>query len=263
MLTLDHFVILISDLNQAVADYEELGFTVTPGGTHADGLTHNALIVFRDGTYLELIAFVDRADTRDNVWGWRQFLLSGGGLIDYCAASPDLAEETERLRRNGLAVGIPSDGGRQRPDGKQLRWRSARFDQGHRVLPFLIEDVTPRALRVPTDRISHPNGVVAVSELTIAVDDLDAAIRQWRVLVLDHDLIVQEDEDDDLDARTVTFQLGAHSIRLAAPRSPASQLYEALPGPFSITVATAQDHHSVWLDMERTYGVRIELIGSP
>lgn len=259
MLTLDHLVILVGDLDQAVADYQALGFAITPGGTHADGLTHNALVVFADGTYLELIAFVDPTDTRDNVWGWRQFVPTGGGLIDYCAASPDLTKETERLRHDGLAVGEPSDGGRQRPDSKQLRWRSARFDQPHRELPFLIEDVTPRALRVPTDHISHPNGIVAVSELTIVVDDLDAAIRQWRILALDHDQSVQE--DDDLDARTVTLGLGAHLTRLAAPRSPTSPLYEALPGPFSITFATAQDHHSVWLDMERTHGVRIELIG--
>lgn len=260
MLTLDHLVILVDDLAQAVADYQALGFSVAPGGTHADGLTRNALVVFADGTYLELIAFVDPTDTRDNVWGWRQFISSGGGLIDYCAASPDLGQETERLRQHGLAVGTPNDGGRQRSDGTQLRWRSARFDQAHRVLPFLIEDVTPRALRVPTNLITHPNGIVAVSELTIVVDDLAVAVQQWRALASAHDQIVQEQEDDVLDARTVTLVLGGHIVRLAAPRSPASPLYAALPGPFSVTFATEQEQ-SIWLDPQRTHGVRIELIG--
>jgi Glyoxalase-like domain len=48
---LDHLVMLVGYLDRAVRDYEELGFTVTPGGEHADGLTHNALIPFRDGSY--------------------------------------------------------------------------------------------------------------------------------------------------------------------------------------------------------------------
>jgi catechol 2,3-dioxygenase-like lactoylglutathione lyase family enzyme len=88
---LDHLVILVRDLDQAVREYEVLGFTVTPGGEHADGLTRNALIPFRDGSYLELVAFLDPEDPRENVWGWRAFLPSGGGLIDYCAASARMA----------------------------------------------------------------------------------------------------------------------------------------------------------------------------
>ena len=79
MLTrLDHLVILVRDLGSTVRDYEGLGFTVTPGGEHADGLTRNALIPFEDGSYLELVAFLDPHDPRDNVWGWRAFLPSGG-----------------------------------------------------------------------------------------------------------------------------------------------------------------------------------------
>jgi len=265
MLTLDHLVILVSDLDQAVADYQALGFAVTPGGTHADGLTHNALVVFADGTYLELIAFVDSRDTRDNVWDWRQFVGTGGGLIDYCAASPDLAKETERLRRDGLAVGTPSDGGRHRPDGKQLHWRSARFDQGHRVLPFLIEDVTPRALRVPPNQTMHTNGVTGIQELTIAVDDFDAAVRQWHALVTHAGLM--ESGNNDLDAQTMVLELGVHRIGLVAPSSPASELYTALPGPFSVTFTTTTPTHHlssptsfVPPNAPAAYGLRMRII---
>ena len=75
---LDHLVILVRDLGSTVRDYEGLGFTVTPGGEHVDGLTRNALIPFEDGSYLELVAYLDSHDPRDNVWGWRAFLPSGG-----------------------------------------------------------------------------------------------------------------------------------------------------------------------------------------
>ena len=48
---IDHIVILVNDLQAAIDDYAALGFSVAPGGTHADGATHNALIIFADDTY--------------------------------------------------------------------------------------------------------------------------------------------------------------------------------------------------------------------
>jgi catechol 2,3-dioxygenase-like lactoylglutathione lyase family enzyme len=46
---LDHVVIAVGDLEQAIADYRSLGFTVVPGGRHPGRTSHNALIVFEDG----------------------------------------------------------------------------------------------------------------------------------------------------------------------------------------------------------------------
>jgi catechol 2,3-dioxygenase-like lactoylglutathione lyase family enzyme len=175
MLTdLDHVVILVRDLARATEDYAALGFTVTPGGTHADGLTHNALIVFTDGSYLELIAFVDPGAAQDNIWGWRRFLDAGGGLIDYCVASDDLPADVARFQAQGLTLNGPTPGGRKRPDGAELRWLSASFWQAGRELPFLIQDLTARELRVPSGAAAqHPNGTTGIRELTIVTADLD------------------------------------------------------------------------------------------
>ncbi len=63
---LDHLVILVRDLARAAPDYERLGFAVTPGGEHADGLTRNALIPFDDGSYIELVSFLDPEGASDN-----------------------------------------------------------------------------------------------------------------------------------------------------------------------------------------------------
>jgi Glyoxalase-like domain len=167
---LDHLVILVSDLDLATADYGHLGFAVTPGGEHADGLTRNALIPFGDGSYFELVSFLDPEDPKDNVWGWRAFL-PHEGLIDYCVASDDLESDVWRLRSLGFGVDGPDDGGRRHPDGVEIRWRSARLRQDGRLLPFLIEDLTlvncasPAALRTstrtvrpasPDSRSQHP-----------------------------------------------------------------------------------------------------------
>ena len=176
MLTrLDHLVILVHDLDGATKDYEKLGFRVTPGGEHADGLTRNALVPFPDGTYLELVAFVDPEDGGDNVWGWREFL-PGEGLIDYCAASDGLPEDVGRLRGLGFEVDGPHEGGRKLPDGRGVRWRSASFVQDGRVLPFLIEDATPRETRVPAGpAIEHPNGATGIQNLEISVSNTQEA----------------------------------------------------------------------------------------
>jgi glyoxalase-like protein len=179
---LDHLVILVRDLDLASADYKNLGFTVTPGGEHADGLTRNALVPFRDGTYLELVSFLDPEDTTDNVWGWRGFY-PREGLIDYCVASDDLDADVERLVSLGFEVEGPDDGGRRLPDGTNIRWRSARIRQKGRVFPFLIEDLTPRELRVPGGpETSHPNGAVGVSRLEISAPDEESAANSLAAL---------------------------------------------------------------------------------
>ena len=176
MLTrLDHLVILVRDLDLASADYERLGFTVTPGGEHADGLTRNALVPFEDESYLELVAFLDPEDPKDNVWGWRRFV-PHEGLIDYCISSDDLDADVRRLESLGFGVDGPDDGGRRLPDGTSVRWRSARIRQEGRIFPFLIEDLTPRELRVPGGSATrHQNGATGVSRLDISAFDPEEA----------------------------------------------------------------------------------------
>lgn len=183
MLTrLDHLVVLVRNLEAAVRYHEDLGFTVTPGGEHADGLTRNALIPFEDGSYLELVSFLDPEDTRDNIWRWRRFLTTGGRLIDYCAASKDLEVEVRCLRGCGFAVDGPHEGGRRLPDGREIRWLTASVRQEGRMLTFLIEDLTPRELRVPGGSSArHPNGATANGatgfiRLDIAVPEVDRSL---------------------------------------------------------------------------------------
>jgi catechol 2,3-dioxygenase-like lactoylglutathione lyase family enzyme len=180
---LDHLVILVSDLDLAVADYERLGFAVTVGGEHADGLTRNALIPFGDGSYFELVSFLNPENPTDNVWGWRGFL-PREGLIDYCVASDDLETDVRRLGSLGFGVDGPDDGGRRLPDGVEIRWRSARMRQEGRLLPFLIEDLTPRELRVPGGPAAkHLNGATGIARLEISAPDAEEAASSLAMLI--------------------------------------------------------------------------------
>ncbi len=86
---LDHVVIAVNDLDRAVADYQALGFTVYPGGVHHGGVSHNALVVFADGAYFEIIAYREEAPA--NRW-WRVLTTAGEGIVDFAV----LPENTER-----------------------------------------------------------------------------------------------------------------------------------------------------------------------
>ena len=48
----DHAVVIVPSLKRAVRSFERLGFRVVLGGR--TGPIHNALILFSDGTYIEL-----------------------------------------------------------------------------------------------------------------------------------------------------------------------------------------------------------------
>src|SRR5581483_682481 len=159
---IDHVVILVEDLDAAIADYAALGFTVAPGGTHADGATHTALVVLADGTYLELIAF--RRPAPEHHW-WR-LVAAGEGLIDFALLPSAIADDVAAARARGLALEGPVPGGRLRPDGVRVAWQTARSATPD--LPFLCGDVTPRDLRVPGGSLRvHPNGVAGVAGLAI------------------------------------------------------------------------------------------------
>src|SRR5687767_3214453 len=96
---IDHIVIAVNDLDQTIADYTAAGFTVTPGGEHKGGASHNALVTFRDGAYFELIAF--RAD-KPHGTHWKETLKQGEGLVDYALRTNDLDQEVKDLRAAGL-----------------------------------------------------------------------------------------------------------------------------------------------------------------
>lgn len=125
---LDHLVLIVDDLDAAIADYRALGFTVQFGGVHGDGQSHNALIAFQDGSYLELFALRRRGQTRLaralHTLGLltaytrsrnpiaRRFAHSvalGEGLADVALLTDDLEAVVERGRQTGMVVdGAPS-----------------------------------------------------------------------------------------------------------------------------------------------------------
>jgi hypothetical protein len=166
----DHVVLVTLDLDEAMREHRGRGFLVQRGGEHPGGITHNALVGFADGSYLELLAFHDLMKAREAKHSWAPVADRGGGWADFALLSDDVVADAAQL--GDLLTRPTEEGGRTRPDGVQISWRVARLRS---PLPFLIDDVTPRDQRVPSgDATKHPNGVAGVSRVVLGARDVAA-----------------------------------------------------------------------------------------
>lgn len=191
----DHVVVVVSSLADASAAFRDAGFTVLPGGRHEGLPTENALVVFADGTYLELLAALDpeaRASLRElrGTDRWerhlheasalaRRFLpaLAGpDGVADWALRATRLDRVAAESRRRGDVVTGPVEFGRERPDGRRLAMRL--LFPAERWLPFLIEDRSPLALRIPDDPglRAHANGATGLGRVTVRAPGAAAAL---------------------------------------------------------------------------------------
>ena len=130
--------------------FTDVGLTPDFGGPHGNGVTQMAAIGFDDGTYIELIAPVKAGVTTGSEWA--KFMGEDAVTCAWAVGTNVLLQEVDRLKKAGIAVTAPERGSRKRPDGMSVEWKTADVGTGTRgsVLPFIIEDETPRAWRVQT-----------------------------------------------------------------------------------------------------------------
>ncbi|MEM7117949.1 MAG: VOC family protein [Chloroflexota bacterium] len=167
ILGIDHIVVGVADLEEAKREYEGRGFTVVMGGRHLTG-THNMLVSFADGSYIELIAFYE--PNPDHKW-W-SLLQMGGGLIDVCLQTDDIATDRANFVAAGMGMTELTQSGRLRPDGFHIKWQVVSpVDELRGQVPFLIVDQTPREERVPQETV-HANGATGIGLITAVLPDL-------------------------------------------------------------------------------------------
>ncbi|MGJ7566879.1 VOC family protein [Variovorax sp. GB1R11] len=273
-LKLDHIVIAVHDLERTIADYGALGFHVVRGGDHPGRATHNALVVFGDGSYFELIAWREPSPTER--W-WQLLQRHGEGIVDFALLPRSTAATVADAKARGLLLEGPLDGGRVRPDGERLRWQTARSPSAD--LPFLCGDLTPRALRVPEGEVRvHANGALGVASLAIAVRDLDATLARYRALLgTEHDNtdthIGEPVAVPASNVRVAVIALGGSVLVLSSPRENAAnaanggeggdtlaqRIAARGEGPYALVLHTGKPQSTGTLDLARTHGALIEL----
>lgn len=243
---IDHIVILVHDLVQAQVDYSGLGFTVVPGGEHTGGATHNALVAFADGSYLELIAF--KRDEPGHRWWERRE--QGGGLVDFALWPGDITGDIAAANERGAGYEGPVPGGRLRPDGVQVDWQLGLPPSAD--LPFMCYDVTPREHRVPSGAATqHANGALGVGCVTVAARDLGESVARYGALLGNPPHGGQDS--------TPMFHVGSAGIELVAPDFSSDveeYLEERGDGPFALELLT-RVAHTPSPRLEQTHGVRL------
>ena len=182
---LDHVVLFVDDLDDAVNIFSSYGFTVTPGGIN--GPTHNALIAFENETYIELIALQKRitrqlfkfmhrsgllrlrslvkTDLNNRLFGW---FSKRQGFRDICFRATSLEEVSRECQARGIPLTPIIPFNRHRPDGITVSWYLAGAVND--AEPFFIEDKTPIHLRIPDGAARiHDNGALGITEVETEV----------------------------------------------------------------------------------------------
>jgi hypothetical protein len=222
---IDHLILAVTDLATATQELAEaLGVVVEPGGEHPGWGTHNA-IVRLGSSYLELIAVKDPDLARRRPRGQRLLasLESGSGWLGYALRTADIASASQQLRSRGLSVGEAEPGRRLRPDGTELRWQTASFDEAMwgGVLPFVIQHES-----MATAPAAHPVGATGIKALGVAVHDLQGSVPVYEQLF---GLRPKHDEFAYVQARRASWRLpDGCFVRLMQPLADTSPVADHL-----------------------------------
>ncbi len=183
----DHAVVVVDALGAAAEAFRAAGFIVTPGGRHDTLPTENALVAFADGSYLELLACRERSAREElrtlaaserwesHLHGVsaiaRRFLprLAGpAGVGDAVVTGEHLARFAAESRKREFVMTGPVPMRRERAGAEPLAWQLLLPAED--AMPFLIEDRTPRAWRVPggVPATTHANGAAGVAAVELA-----------------------------------------------------------------------------------------------
>jgi len=237
VLHLDHAVIAVHDLDAAIQDYRSLGFTVTLGGAHANRATHNALITFANGTYLELLA-PTHEPRLPGLIDFCALLRYGEGLVGFALRSEDLSVDVARLHLQGFAVGAIQPGERRRADGVLVQWQLALLEDG--FAPFLIQDITPQSRRISTDPAvtTHANATLGLRAVEVEVPNLRRARDRWARLL---GSASQHDQPDSCDIGDIVLREVAHA------ESPA--------GLSALYLVVDSSHEPSHFPLDQTHGV--------
>jgi glyoxalase-like protein len=179
-LKVDHVTICGPDLSALQDAFARLGLAAEYGGPHATGGTHMAVIGLEDGSYVELVAPLKGGAVTES--GWSRLMRANAGACAWAVGSADIQKDVDALKSAGLPVDGPFPGGRKKPDGKVLQWRTAALgtQQAGAMLPFMIQDGTPREWRVRPSASAGQIGLSGVAAVVLGVKDMDAAVNLFR-----------------------------------------------------------------------------------
>lgn len=172
---IDHAVVMVQDLDRAAENYRQLGFTLSPRGTHSTHMgTGNYTIMF-DPDYMELLGVL--VPTEHNAPARAFVERHGEGIERIAFIAVDAAAGAEEIRARGLAPIGPTDFERPvtLPDGtvsaakfRTFMWPTAEAPGGVRI--FACQHKTRETVWIP-ELMTHANAAKRISEVLIATPE--------------------------------------------------------------------------------------------
>ena len=252
---IDHIVIAGVDLEILTNAFRDIGFNVVGGGKHPIG-SYNKLIGLQDGAYIELLSFYEESP---NHYWWDAVHQRGGGLIDFCMQTDAIRLDYAVFESKGVEMSPLVGLSRVRVDGYKLAWLNNEiYGEYQGLIPFVIEDETPRDERVPKEKL-HANQVTGIDTITLAASDLGLARR-----IMEAALGRGGEPIDDaaLKASGIVFQAGPHRLEYLTPNDDSSPLHHHIaankPVPYRIRFKTASEPRT--FAPSESAGVRISLV---
>ncbi|DAB36128.1 MAG TPA: hypothetical protein CFH80_06515 [Sulfurospirillum cavolei] len=169
---LDHILIRVDSLDEAINDFEKAGFRVCPG--RAGKKQYNALIYFKEGPYLELLApstfpwflsflHVTHLSFILGYFGARvaHFIGAKKRILDWAIGVGDARAYRAKLASKGDFSRVIAMS-KVNCENDLVSWEL--FAPKCFELPFLISDYTPHVVPHPLF-CEHPNGISSIQRL--------------------------------------------------------------------------------------------------
>jgi catechol 2,3-dioxygenase-like lactoylglutathione lyase family enzyme len=171
---IDHVYLLTDDLDRAAAQWQRLGFTVTPRGLHSTHMgTGNHTMMLQED-YIELLGVL--TPTEANAQQRAALEASGQGLHAIACRIADAEAAVAALDERGIAAGPVRHFARpvDLPGGKtgEAAFSVAVFDPAEvpQGSVFMCQHRTRPAVWVP-EWMDHPNGATALGAVVAVSDD--------------------------------------------------------------------------------------------
>lgn len=172
---IDHAVVMVQDLDKAAENYRQLGFTLSPRGTHSAHMgTGNYTIMF-DPDYMELLGVL--VPTEHNAPARAFVERHGEGIERIAFTAIDAAAGADEIRARGFTPVGPTDFERPvtLPNGtvsaakfRTFMWPTAEAPGGVRI--FACQHKTRDTVWIP-ELMRHANAAKRISEVLIATPE--------------------------------------------------------------------------------------------
>jgi Glyoxalase-like domain len=171
---IDHAVVMVRDLDHAAENWKQLGFTISPRGTHSAHMGSGNYTIMLDPDYIELLGVL--AATEHNAPA-RAFIEKREGIERVAFTAVDSAQGADEIRARGFAAIGPTDFERPvtMPNGtlsaakfRTFQWPVAEAPGGMRI--FACQHKTRETVWIP-ELMTHKNGAKRLRKLLLVAPE--------------------------------------------------------------------------------------------